>query len=164
MARQRIHNRRASRGVQGGFSWISYSDMMAALLLIFVLVLTYSLYQYFTMLETKTKELNDQQIVLDQQAIDLRLGVNTSDMSEEESERKVLSVCTSCIDSARPFFIGLLGKRYGFCADRPHCQTVAESLSRAGQIGGPSGLCRAYEQPDCDGRGDGSTRPHLYLT
>ena len=58
MARQRIHNRRASRGAQGGFSWISYSDMMAALLLIFVLILTYSLYQYFTMLETKTLELD----------------------------------------------------------------------------------------------------------
>ncbi len=48
------------------------------------------------------------------QAIDLRLGVNTSGMSEEESERKVLSVCTSCIDSARPFFIGLIGARYGW--------------------------------------------------
>ena len=64
MARQRIHNRRAGRGSSGtGASWISYSDMMAALLLIFVLILTYSLYQYFTMLETKTKELNDQQLV-----------------------------------------------------------------------------------------------------
>ena len=48
------------------------------------------------------------------QAIDLRLGVNTSKMSEADSERKVLSVCTSCIDSARPFFIGLLGARYGW--------------------------------------------------
>ncbi len=75
MARQRIHNRRAGRASSGtGASWISYSDMMAALLLIFVLILTYSLYQYFTMLETKTKELNDQQLILDQQAIDLRLA------------------------------------------------------------------------------------------
>ena len=75
MARQRIHNRRAGRSSSGtGASWISYSDMMAALLLIFVLILTYSLYQYFTMLETKTKELNDQQIVLDRQAIDLKLA------------------------------------------------------------------------------------------
>ena len=66
MARQRIHNRRAARGSSGGgASWISYSDMMAALLLIFVLILAYSLYQYFTMLDTKTKELNDQQLLLD---------------------------------------------------------------------------------------------------
>ncbi len=66
MARQRIHNRRAGRGSAGGGpSWISYSDMMAALLLIFVLVLSYSLYQYFTMMEAKTAELNRQQIQLD---------------------------------------------------------------------------------------------------
>ena len=83
MARQSIHNRRAGRGsTGGGASWISYSDMMAALLLIFVLVLTYSLYQYFTMLETKTKELNDQQAILDQQAIDLRLARDELDDKE----------------------------------------------------------------------------------
>ncbi len=64
MARQRIHNRRASRGAQGGASWISYSDMMAALLLIFVLILAYSLFHYFTMLETKTKQLDAQTIEL----------------------------------------------------------------------------------------------------
>ncbi|MBO7663369.1 MAG: OmpA family protein [Clostridia bacterium] len=65
MARQRIHNRRAARGSSGGgASWISYSDMMAALLLIFVLILCYSLYQYFSMLETKTRELEQQQIQL----------------------------------------------------------------------------------------------------
>ena len=59
MARQRIHNRRAARGsVGGGASWISYSDMMAALLLIFVLILTFSLSHYFSMLESKQLELN----------------------------------------------------------------------------------------------------------
>ena len=83
MARQRIHNRRAGRGASGtGASWISYSDMMAALLLIFVLILTYSLYQYFTMLETKTRELNDKQVLLDQQAIDLRLARDELDEKE----------------------------------------------------------------------------------
>ena len=83
MARQRIHNRRAGRGSGGtGASWISYSDMMAALLLIFVLILTYSLYQYFTMLEAKTKELNAQQLVLDQQTIDLQLAKDELDDKE----------------------------------------------------------------------------------
>lgn len=83
MARQRIHNRRAGRGSSGaGASWISYSDMMAALLLIFVLILTYSLYQYFTMLETKTKELNEQQIVLDRQSLDLQLARDELDDKE----------------------------------------------------------------------------------
>ena len=85
MARQRIHNRRAGRGSSGtGASWISYSDMMAALLLIFVLILTYSLYQYFTMLESKTKELNDQQLVLDQQTIALRLARDELDDKEAQ--------------------------------------------------------------------------------
>ena len=77
MARQRIHNRRAARGSSGGgASWISYSDMMAALLLIFVLILCYSLYQYFSMLEIKTKE-------LDQQTAQLNLARNELDAKEK---------------------------------------------------------------------------------
>ena len=83
MARQRIHNSRASRGAQGGFSWISYSDMMAALLLIFVLILTYSLYQYFTMLETKSLELETKTKELDQQTIALNLAQNELDAKEK---------------------------------------------------------------------------------
>lgn len=78
MARQRIHNRRGGKASSGtGASWISYSDMMAALLLIFVLILTYSLYQYFTMLETKTRE-------LEQQSIDLNLSRAEVQKKEEE--------------------------------------------------------------------------------
>lgn len=68
MARQRIHNQRAGRGGNSGASWISYSDMMAALLLVFVLILCVSLYQYFTMLESKEAELDEQRtLVLTQQ-------------------------------------------------------------------------------------------------
>ena len=48
------------------------------------------------------------------QAIDLRLGVNTEGMDEESSAGKVLDVCAKGIDSARPFFIGLVGSRYGW--------------------------------------------------
>ena len=83
MARQRIHNRRASRGAQGGFSWISYSDMMAALLLIFVLILTYSLYQYFTMLETKTLELDLKNTELEEQKIALNLATDELNAKEQ---------------------------------------------------------------------------------
>ncbi len=72
MARQSIHNRRAGRGsTGGGASWISYSDMMAALLLIFVLILSYSLYQYFTMLEAKSAELEEQRLILVAQQAEL---------------------------------------------------------------------------------------------
>ena len=66
----------------------------------------------FKVIPALNRRFRDRRVEL--QAIDLRLGVNTSKMSEEESERKVLSVCTSCIDSARPFFIGLIGRRYGW--------------------------------------------------
>ena len=92
MARQSIHNRRAGRGsTGGGASWISYSDMMAALLLIFVLILTYSLYQYFTMLETKTAELETQQkLVLAQQTLlddrEAELGVLQVSLDDKQKE------------------------------------------------------------------------------
>ena len=71
MARQRIHNSRAGRSSNSGASWISYSDMMAALLLVFVLILCISLHQYFQMLDLKTQQLNAQQITLDQQTLQL---------------------------------------------------------------------------------------------
>lgn len=48
------------------------------------------------------------------QAIDLRLGVNTEGLDEASSAGKVLDVCAKGIDSARPFFIGLVGSRYGW--------------------------------------------------
>ena len=66
MARRHTRSRVASKA-DGGASWISYSDMMAALLLVFVLVLCYSVYQYFLMLETKTAELDEQSALLTQQ-------------------------------------------------------------------------------------------------
>ena len=70
MARQRIHNSRAGRGSgNSGDSWLSYSDMMAALLLVFVLILSVSLYQYFTVLESTKTELDAQREQLAQQQI-----------------------------------------------------------------------------------------------
>ncbi|MBQ8555011.1 MAG: OmpA family protein [Clostridia bacterium] len=79
MARQRIHNSRAGSGSgNAGASWISYSDLMCALLLMFVLMLSVILYQYFTMMETKSAELDqqklliiDQQTMLDEQTLQL---------------------------------------------------------------------------------------------
>ena len=102
MARQSIHNRRAGRGATGGgASWISYSDMMAALLLIFVLILTYSLYQYFTMLETKTAELEEQRtLLLAQQALladretelkDLQLSLSAKQTELDEANAALLT-------------------------------------------------------------------------
>lgn len=85
MARHSIHNRRAGRGrTGGGASWISYSDMMAALLLMFVLILCVSLYQYFTMLEEKTTELENQRLILVAQQADL--DTKTSELLVKTTE------------------------------------------------------------------------------
>lgn len=67
MARQHVHNRRAGHGNGSGPSWISYSDLMAALVLVFVLFLTYNLYQYNATLQLKTTELAEQQALLNAQ-------------------------------------------------------------------------------------------------
>lgn len=81
MTRQRERRSRAARG-RGGSSWISYSDMMCSLLLMFVLVLCYSLQQYFTTLETKTTELEQQQeVVAAQQAT---LDEQTATMAQQQ--------------------------------------------------------------------------------
>lgn len=62
---------RAPRSGDHGAHWISYSDMMASLLLVFVLAVVYSVYQYYSMLELKTKQLNEQQAELDRATITL---------------------------------------------------------------------------------------------
>lgn len=45
--------------------------------------------------------------------IDLRWGIHTPGLSEECIEEKVMNVCLDEIERCRPFFIGLLGLRYG---------------------------------------------------
>jgi hypothetical protein len=46
--------------------------------------------------------------------VDLRWGIT----DRERSEGKVLSICLEEIDRCRPFFIGLIGSRYGWVPDR----------------------------------------------
>ena len=45
---------------------------------------------------------------------DLRWGVNTGDLENEEGSRKVLSVCFDEIDRCRPYMLVILGERYGW--------------------------------------------------
>ena len=59
------------RAGDGGTHWISYSDMMASLLLIFILAIVLSIYNYYRLLETKTRELGEQQAQLDAAQITL---------------------------------------------------------------------------------------------
>ncbi|MCI6376616.1 MAG: OmpA family protein [Clostridiales bacterium] len=83
MARKR-YVRRTGGKADGGAAWISYSDMMAALLLVFVLVLCYSVYQYFLMLETKTAELDEQGALLSAQQSTLDEQKATLDKQQQE--------------------------------------------------------------------------------
>ena len=62
---------RGPRSGDNGAHWISYSDMMASLLLVFVLAVVYSVYQYYSMLEIKTQQLNEQQAELDRATLTL---------------------------------------------------------------------------------------------
>lgn len=107
MARQHVHNRRAGRG-NGGSSWISYSDIMAALLLVFVLFLTFNLYQYNTMIEQKTLELNTQQLKLDEQEglIIIQQGKLDEQQAELDKVRLDLDAKQSELDSQALILIG----------------------------------------------------------
>ena len=46
--------------------------------------------------------------------LDLRWGIT----EEESKSGRVVQICLNEIDNSRPFFIGLLGDRYGWCPDR----------------------------------------------
>ncbi len=65
MARQKMHNQRAGRGgTNTGASWISYSDLMCALLLMFVLILSVVMYSFMTQLDQKAAELDEQKALV----------------------------------------------------------------------------------------------------
>ncbi|MEG2699232.1 MAG: DUF4062 domain-containing protein, partial [Ruthenibacterium sp.] len=59
---------------------------------------------------------------------DLRWGIDTlRDADEMESSAKVLSVCLNEIDRSRPYFLVLLGERYGFM---PGADAIAHESAR----------------------------------
>ena len=58
MKRKERFSVRRPRGADSGAHWISYSDMMASLMLVFILAVCYSVYQYYNMLAIKTNQLN----------------------------------------------------------------------------------------------------------
>jgi tetratricopeptide (TPR) repeat protein len=60
--------------------------------------------------------------------IDLRWGVNTADVSEEEQNNKVLHTCLDEIQRSRPFFIGILGDRYGWVPPESDINDAVESV------------------------------------
>lgn len=62
--------RRLMRADIGSY-WISFSDMLSSLLLVFILAVTFSIYQYYSLLEIKTRELQTQKAQLDRAQITL---------------------------------------------------------------------------------------------
>lgn len=71
------------------------------------------------------------------EAIDLRLGVETASLAEQQSrELKVLKVCLSEIERSRPFLIVLLGDRYGWV---PPAERIAGAADEAGFRTEPAG-------------------------
>lgn len=46
--------------------------------------------------------------------VDLRWGIDTNKLSEQEKNKKVLLSCIDEIDKTEPFFISMLGNRYGW--------------------------------------------------
>ena len=61
-------------------------------------------------------------------AVDMRFVINNENMTEEDSENAVLDVCLSMIDSSRPFFIGLIGNRYGWIPSQKRMDAVLAKL------------------------------------
>lgn len=57
---------------------------------------------------------------------DLRWGIDTSNEEEEESAKKIVSVCMNEIDRSRPYMIVLLGDRYGCVMDEKIIKEVTD--------------------------------------
>lgn len=57
---------------------------------------------------------------------DLRWGVNTGNLDEEERSRKVLTVCLDEIERCRPYMLIMLGDRYGWI---PEAAAMQEAIA-----------------------------------
>ena len=79
-ARQRIRR----HGRAEGANWLSFSDLMSSLVLIFILIMFYIMYQYFDMYEIKMAEIARQQYDLDQ--ANASLDEKTEKLSEAEQK------------------------------------------------------------------------------
>ena len=72
------------RGHADGVNWLSFSDLMSSLLLIFILIMFYIMYQYFDMYEIKMAEIARQQYDLDQ--ANTELDEKTAKLTEAEQK------------------------------------------------------------------------------
>lgn len=75
------------------------------------------------------KRLAAHNIMKDVDIVDLRWGVNTQDLPEEERESKVLKQCLDGIRMSRPYFVAFIGDRYGWIPPLSKWRKVAGELS-----------------------------------
>ena len=86
--------RRVRRQDVGSY-WISFSDMLSSMLLVFMLALVFSIYQYYTQLDLKTRELDAQKAELDRTQIVLAAQekeLETSRVALMGKEEEVASI------------------------------------------------------------------------
>lgn len=60
--------------------------------------------------------------------IDLRWGVNTQQVPEAERENHVLRECLNSIQESRPFFVALLGDRYGWVPTQQSWDAIVDGM------------------------------------
>ena len=109
----------------GGSSWISYSDMMAALILLFVLVLSYAMYQYYSMLDSKTAELENQAALLSTQAETL-----TQQQTEIDDKKAMLTLRENELEDAKTE----LAKKETLLSTQQQALTAQESIINATRV------------------------------
>ena len=80
----RTRTRIRRRGRNDGANWLSFSDLMSSLLLIFILIMFYIMYQYFDMYEIKMAEIARQQGLIDEQSASL--DEQTTKLTEQEQQ------------------------------------------------------------------------------
>lgn len=59
--------------------------------------------------------------------IDLRWGINTQSIDENEANKKILRTCFAEIKKSKPFFIALIGERYGWIPNKPDVMAAFQS-------------------------------------
>ncbi len=95
MQRIKPRKRRLITRPDVGSYWISFSDMLSSLLLVFILAVFFSIYQYFSLLDIKTQELNEQQAELDRTQITLaqkEKDLETAQVTLMGKEEEVASI------------------------------------------------------------------------
>ena len=63
--------KRTRQGGEGGGHWICFSDLMSSLVMVFIMVMLFSMYQYYDMFDTKTEELLKQSQLLNSKQAEL---------------------------------------------------------------------------------------------